>query len=140
MMANALLVISVGIELGVFILMLLASLRKNSALFGLAAAFGLFILYDGSKLLELPIPSVMLDLIFILAAWAALWSAWQLYRGPLVGTPPLTLLTPDSGGAASSPARQAEPTAPFLSPSRYSPPSPSFSSKARPQHKKKRKK
>jgi len=72
--------LSIALELGVFILLALISIRRDMRYLGLSAAFLLFVFYDLARELAWSLPSIVTSLSLFIASWAALWSAWQLYR------------------------------------------------------------
>ena len=78
-MADPLLLISIALEIGVFSLLALSVWRGKGALLGLALAFLIYVFYDSSRALSLYVPDSVLSLVFMLASWAALWSAWQIF-------------------------------------------------------------
>ncbi|VVB56836.1 Uncharacterised protein [uncultured archaeon] len=78
-MLDPLMLLSIALELGVFILLALAVWKGKGELLGLSFTFLVYVFYDATRALSLDVPTIFSSIAFMLASWAALWSAWQLY-------------------------------------------------------------
>ena len=67
-MADPFIIISIGLEIGVFILLALASWKRDPRFLGLALAFFLYAAYDIVRLLELPFPYILVGVLLFLGS------------------------------------------------------------------------
>lgn len=74
------LLISIILEAFIAVLFVLAANKGMKYLYGLAITFGIYVLYDLSRLLELEVAPIVLSGGFLVATLTALYSAWKLYK------------------------------------------------------------
>ncbi len=72
--------VSIGLELIVAMIAILAGMRGTPYAYGFALTYGLYVFYDLSKLYDLPIPSGPITILFFVATLGALWGIWGLFR------------------------------------------------------------
>jgi hypothetical protein len=75
-----LLIISIGIEVAVATVAVLAALKGRPHLYGLAFTFAVYVLYDLGRLLGWHAEGGILSVLFLLASASALYAVWGLYR------------------------------------------------------------
>jgi len=73
--------ISIFIEALIAFLGLLIVFRKKKVYgWGIFITFGIYVFYDAFKLLEWPISSLALSIMFFIATISALASVWAIYK------------------------------------------------------------
>jgi len=75
-----LLIASIALEVAVAIVAVLAALKGQPYLYGLAFTFGVYVLYDLGRLLDWNVEKGILPILFLLASASALFAVWGLYR------------------------------------------------------------
>ena len=74
------LILSIVLEAAVAIIAVLAARRRKPYLYGLAFAFGAYVVYDLARLLHWDVQEGILSVLFLLATVSALFAVWGLYR------------------------------------------------------------
>jgi hypothetical protein len=74
------LVLSIILEGAVAVLMVMAARKRRAYLYGLAFTFGIYVLYDVARAMQVNVQEGILSLLFLLASLSALVAAWGLYQ------------------------------------------------------------
>ena len=72
--------LSILLEVIVSLLGIKLILQKKNYGWGILITFGIYVFYDLSKYLSLPISTGLLYLLFFIASTSALWFVWQLLK------------------------------------------------------------
>jgi hypothetical protein len=74
------LILSITLEAAVAILAVLAARKRSPYFYGLAFTFGIYVLYDLARLMQVNVEEGVLSVLFLVATVSALISVWGLYR------------------------------------------------------------
>jgi hypothetical protein len=74
------LILSIILEGAVAALAFMAARRRKPYLYGLAFTFGVYVLYDIARVVDVNVEAGILSVLFLLASLSALIAAWGLYR------------------------------------------------------------
>jgi hypothetical protein len=75
-----LLILSIGLELAVAVVAMLAAVKGRPYLYGLALTFAIYVLYDLGRLFGWNVEKGILSVLFLVASASALYAVWGLYR------------------------------------------------------------
>lgn len=76
------LIISIVLEAAVAVVAILAARKRTPYLYGLAFTFGIYVLYDLARVMQINVQEGILSALFLLATVSALVAVWGLYRSP----------------------------------------------------------
>jgi hypothetical protein len=74
------LILSIILEAAVAILAVLAARKRSPYFYGLAFTFGLYVLYDVARMMQINVQEGVLSVLFLIATVSALVAVWGLYR------------------------------------------------------------
>lgn len=74
------LILSVILEGAVAVLAFTAARKRKPYLYGFAFTFGVYVLYDIARVVDLNVEQGILSVLFLLASVSALIAAWGLYQ------------------------------------------------------------
>ena len=74
------LILSIILEAAVAILAVLAARKRSPYFYGLALTFGLYVLYDVARMMQINVQEGLLSVLFLIATVSALVAVWGLYR------------------------------------------------------------
>jgi hypothetical protein len=74
------LILSIILEGAVAVLAFMAARKHKPYLYGLAFTFGVYVLYDVARVVDVNVEAGILAVLFLLASLSALIAAWGLYQ------------------------------------------------------------
>jgi hypothetical protein len=74
------LILSIILEGAVAVLAFMAARKRKPYLYGLAFTFGVYVLYDVARVVDVNVEAGILAVLFLLASLSALIAAWGLYQ------------------------------------------------------------
>jgi len=74
------LILSIILEGAVAVLAFMAARKRKPYLYGLAFTFGVYVLYDIARVVDVNVEAGILAVLFLLASLSALIAAWGLYQ------------------------------------------------------------
>jgi hypothetical protein len=74
------LILSIILEAAVAILAVLAARKRSPYFYGLAFTFGIYVLYDVARMMQINVQEGLLSALFLIATVSALVAVWGLYR------------------------------------------------------------
>ena len=74
------LILSIILEAAVAILAILAARKRSPYFYGLAFTFGIYVLYDVARMMQINVQEGLLSVLFLIATVSALVAVWGLYR------------------------------------------------------------
>jgi hypothetical protein len=77
-----LLAISIVLEATIAVIAVLAARQGRPYIYGLAATFTAYVIYDLARFMQWPVEGPLLSGLFLLATLAALVAVWGLYKHP----------------------------------------------------------
>ena len=79
-MANAMLLLSIGLEAAIATIAVLAARKQRPHLYGLALTFTIYVFYDLARFLGWNVEHGVLSSLFLVATVSALYAVWALYK------------------------------------------------------------
>lgn len=76
------LILSIILEVAVAVLAIMAARKRTPYLYGLALTFGIYVLYDLARIMQVNVQEGILSALFLLATVSALVAVWGLYKAP----------------------------------------------------------
>jgi hypothetical protein len=74
------LILSIILEGAVAVLAFMAARKRKPYLYGLAFTFGVYVLYDVARVVDVNVEAGILAVLFLLASLSALIAVWGLYQ------------------------------------------------------------
>jgi hypothetical protein len=74
------LVVSIVLEAAVAVVAILAARKRSPYFYGLALTFGIYVLYDLARKMQINVQEGVLSALFLIASLSALVGVWGLYR------------------------------------------------------------
>jgi hypothetical protein len=78
---EVLILVSILLEVGITLLGIKLITQKKVYGWGILITFGIYVIYDITKYLSLPISQNFLYILFFIASISAFWTIWTLSKG-----------------------------------------------------------